>query len=61
MEDRGAGYEIPTEQLTNICPLGSRHLLLHRGFRFDNEPHLLTQVAALPIRDPEADDFDVIT
>ncbi len=57
---QSAGYDIPSEQLAHIYPLGSRHLLLLGDFRIDNEPRLLTQVAALPIRDPEADDFDVL-
>ena len=57
---KATDYEILTEQPAHIYPLGSRHLLLHDDFWLDKGPHLLTQVAALPIRDLAADDFDVI-
>lgn len=45
---KAADYEIPTEQLAQVYPLDSRHLLLHDDFSFDEGPegpHLLTKVA----------------
>lgn len=57
---KAAGYDITEEQIRHIYPLFHHHILLHGVFHFDNDPELLTRVTDLPVREPEADDFDVM-
>ncbi len=58
---KAAGYEIPDEQLRHIYPIAHEHIRMHGDFYFHNDPKLITRVGALPVREPKADDFDVVS
>lgn len=34
---------------------------MHGDFYFHNDPKLITRVGALPVREPKADDFDLVS
>jgi len=57
---RSVGYDIPGEQLAHIYPIASGHIRMHGDFYFRNEAKLITKVGALPVREPDADDYDIV-
>jgi hypothetical protein len=58
---KAAGYEIPDERLRHIYPIAHEHIRMHGDFYFHNDPKLITKVGTLPVREPKADDFDVVS
>ena len=55
-----AGYEVPADQMAHIFPIAHAHIRMHGDFYFHNDPELVTRIGALPVREPEAEDYDLV-
>lgn len=58
---QSVGYAIPGEQLAHIYPIASGHIRMHGDFYFRNEAKLITKVGRLPVRESDADDYDIVS
>lgn len=54
------GYDIPGEQLAHVYQIASGHIRMNGNFYFRNEAKLSTKVGALLVREPDADDYDIV-